>query len=140
MNYLVDVNVWIAISTPGHVHHADALAWFENASDDRLLFCRVTQMGFLRLITNHRVMGVSVLSPAEAWTVFDELMKDARIGFVDEPRNIEAPWREQTRHRTGANFWTDAYLAAFAAVADYTIVSFDRQFAQRKDVAVRVLG
>ena len=59
MTYLPDVNVWIAMYSPGHAHHLAALDWFNGSSESDLLFCRVTQMGFLRLLTNRHVMGTN---------------------------------------------------------------------------------
>ena len=140
MNYLVDVNVWVALATPGHIHHTAALDWFQGTTDDRFLFCRVTQMGLLRLVTNPRVMGISVVTADSAWKVFDAFLQDDRITYADEPPETEELWRKQTRLQgTGPNTWTDAYLAAFASAGGLTIATFDRQFAGRKDVSVRVL-
>lgn len=139
MNYLVDVNVWLALSTPGHTHHAAAIKWFEK-EQGTLYFCRVTQIGFLRLVTNARVMEISVISPERAWEVLALLTSDPRIGYAAEPAGVEQEWKAQTRaHHKGHNFWTDAYLAAFAAAADLTVVTFDRGFARRKSVNVHVL-
>jgi uncharacterized protein len=141
MNCLTDVNVWLALSLIGHVHHPAARKWFDEAESDRILFCRVTQKGLLRLLTNQRVMGANTLSAAEAWRLYDTLCQDGRVQFAEEPPELEEAWRAQTRGgQTGANFWTDAYLAAFAASAGCTLVTFDRQFARRKDVDVKVLS
>ena len=55
-----DVNVWMALSFQGHVHHEIAREWFESLDDPddaRLCFCRITQLSFLRLITAEAVMG-----------------------------------------------------------------------------------
>ncbi|MEI9814559.1 MAG: TA system VapC family ribonuclease toxin [Acidobacteriota bacterium] len=140
MSYLVDVNVWLALSTPGHPHHEPATQWF-GESDSKLYFCRVTQMGFLRLVTNPRVMERSVISPERAWTVLSLLLEDSRIAFASEPAGIEQAWKPQTRgHHQGHHFWTDAYLAAFASAAGLTLLTFDRAFARRKDVGVHLLS
>lgn len=63
MNYLADVNVWIALAAAGHVHHSIALAWFEEPQTSQILFCRITQMGLLRLLTNRKVMGEKHFDP-----------------------------------------------------------------------------
>jgi uncharacterized protein len=63
MIYLPDVNVWIALAADKHVHHNVAKHWFMNIQADRVLFCRITQLGFLRLLTNRHVMGEEVLIP-----------------------------------------------------------------------------
>ncbi len=145
MNYLVDVNVWVAFALVGHVHHAVARAWFEAPDENgsggaRLLFCRVTQSGFLRLLTSRRIMGVNTLDAEGAWRFYDSLLDDERVRFASEPVQLEAVWRETTRrHDGGPNFWTDAYLAAFAAAAGLTVVTFDGGFRNHRNVRVRLL-
>ncbi len=52
MTYLPDVNVWIALAAERHAHHMRAREWFATLADERLVFCRITQLGFLRLLTN----------------------------------------------------------------------------------------
>lgn len=69
MIYLPDVNFWIALGSDQHVHHAAAKNWFVNILDERLAFCRITELGFLRLLTNRHVMGEDALQPALAWQV-----------------------------------------------------------------------
>ncbi|MEO5924608.1 MAG: TA system VapC family ribonuclease toxin [Bryobacteraceae bacterium] len=140
MNYLVDVNVWLALALIGHTHQATAQNWFETTDAQGSFFCRITQKGFLRLLTNRPVMGANVLTSAEAWKLYDAFFQDGRVRFAAEPTGIETGGRTQTGgHPSGPNSWTDAYLAAFAAAADLTLVTFDRAFARRKDVSAQVL-
>ncbi len=139
-NYLADVNVWIALASVGHVHHVSARNWFEDQETALIGFCRVTQAGFLRLLNNERVMGPNVLSAPEAWRVYDAFYRDSRIKLLPEPPGLEPQWRAATRHyRAAPNFWTDAYLAAFAAAAGLTLVTFDRAFARHPAAAVCLL-
>jgi predicted nucleic acid-binding protein len=50
-------------------------------------------------------------------------------------------WRDATRHSpSGPNFWTDAYLAAFATAAGYTVVTFDRGFKRHKAAKLNLLA
>jgi len=35
MNYLVDVNVWFALSYVAHVHHSIARSWFDETEADQ---------------------------------------------------------------------------------------------------------
>lgn len=141
MNYLVDVNVWLAMTLIGHTHQQVAAEWFDEDGIQSAVFCRITQSGFLRLLTNERVMGANVVTSAEAWKLYDALFQDHRVRFAPEPPGLEDTWRAQTRgHHQGHNFWTDAYLAAFASAADLTLLTFDRAFARRKGVHVRVLA
>ena len=52
MTYLPDVNVWIALAAERHTLHRAARHWFSKLQDEKLAFCRLTQLGFLRLLTN----------------------------------------------------------------------------------------
>ena len=141
MNYLADVNVWIALASVGHVHHSIALVWFQEQSTVQAVFSRVTQMGLLRLLTNHKVMGENILTPPDAWRVYASLCDDDRVQYAEEPPHLEDRWREVARHMgSGPNFWTDAYLAAFADAGAYTIVTFDRGFLRHRGVSVRLLA
>ena len=141
MNYLTDVNVWVALALAGHIHHAIARQWFQESETDLILFCRTTQKGFLRLLTNPRVMGQNVLAAKQAWDLYDAFRMDNRVMFAEEPPELETAWRAATRHpHAGPNFWTDAYLAAFAATAGLTVVTFDRGFRRHRGVSVRLLA
>jgi toxin-antitoxin system PIN domain toxin len=110
------------------VHHRAAAAWFTTVTDDATLaFCRLTQLGLLRLLTTAVVMGDEVMTPAQAWAAYDRWHQDPRVGLVDEPVEIEARFRALTRLRQPATKdWADSYLAAFATVAQLTLVTFDR--------------
>jgi predicted nucleic acid-binding protein len=86
-------------------------------------------------------MGSNVVPAAEAWKLYESLFQDSRVRFAPEPPSLEEAWRTHTRaHHQGHNFWTDAYLAAFATAADLTLLTFDSAFARRKGLHVRVLA
>jgi hypothetical protein len=129
-----DVNVWIALTSDGHVHHAAARFWFERLDPDaRLGFCRFTQISFLRLLTTPAVMGADeVMTQAEAWEAYDRWFDDARVLFLEEPPSIEAGFRALSRRsRSDSKIWADSYLAAFASAAGMRLVTFDRGFKGR---------
>jgi toxin-antitoxin system PIN domain toxin len=124
-----DINVWIALTIERHVHHTRATNWFESiGGSGRLFFCRITQLGLLRLLTLEAVMGQNeVLAQAEAWKTYDRWLQDERIGFLDEPPEVEAAFRSLTQSRQAApKDWADSYLAAFALAAQLTLVTFDQ--------------
>ena len=124
-----DINVWIALASDRHVHHDAAKNWFADIESGEAAFCRVTQMGFLRLITNRHVMGADVVTQKEAWQVYQKLSRDQRVTFLAEPPSIEDEWRRLTQSgSTSTNTWTDAYLAAFATIRGFKVVSFDGGF------------
>ena len=58
----------------GPVHHAPATVRLEEAEGEILAFCRITQMGFLRLLTNERMMAQDVftrIEPGVCWNDCD---------------------------------------------------------------------
>jgi len=128
-----DVNVWIALTYQGHVHHSAAARWFASLSDSaRLCFCRITQLSLLRLLTTQAVMGPEVMSQTQAWEVYDRWLADGRIVLLDEPVGLEAAFRMQSRRGLPApKDWADSYLAAFAAISGLTLVTFDKAFGGR---------
>lgn len=123
-----DINVWVALTYEGHVHHAVAAAWFaELQSDAALAFCRFTQLGLLRLLTTAAVMGDEAMTQPQAWAAYDRWLQDPRVTLVDEPLEIEPRFRFLTRRRQPATKdWADAFLAAFATTGQLTLVTFDR--------------
>src|SRR5258708_14273792 len=124
-----DINVWLALSYERHIHNPIAERWFKQLHvTARLCFCRLTQIGLLRLLTTEAVMGsYDVLSQTAAWSVYDRWMEDDRILFVEEPSSIELSFRALSEHpRPAPNDWTDSYLTAFAIVGGLRLVSFDR--------------
>ena len=61
-----DINVWLALVTSEHAHHASATQWWEQETG-RIGFSRLTQMGLLRLMTTAAAMDGKPLTMAEAW-------------------------------------------------------------------------
>lgn len=122
---LVDIGVWLAAVWGRHVHHPVAAGWFGGESDD-IAFCRVTQMGLLRLLSNPAVMGEDVIDRSQAWRTYGELWADERVLWVDEPAELDAVWRAiSARADKSHKLWTDDYLAAFAQASDATLVTLD---------------
>ena len=77
-------------------------------------------------------MGQEVKVQAEAWKTYDRWLQDERIGFLDEPPEIEAPFRGlRQSSQTAPKDWADSYLAAFAISAQLTLVTFDQAFSSK---------
>jgi predicted nucleic acid-binding protein len=75
--HLLDVNVWLALSFGSHVHHAAAKQWFEGSASEKCLFCRATQMGYLRLATSLKAFPLDAVGMSQAWAMYDRMMADA---------------------------------------------------------------
>ena len=126
---LPDLNVWLALATPDHVHHQQAVAYWKEQSAEEVPFCTVTALGLVRLVRQPKAMGSAVKSAqgasallqafcqqpgvrmaavaSDGWDVFHQLM-----GKEDLP----------------ARLCTDTYLAALAISNGWRLVSFDRDF------------
>lgn len=133
-----DVNVWVALTHGRHAHHRIAADWFQQC-EEAVYFCRFTQLGLLRLLTNEQVMGTEAMSQSAAWQAYHRWFEDERIDFHREPETpeFEKIFRElSSRSRRSTKLWADAYLAAFAMTAGLTLVTFDRALSKlaREDV------
>ena len=128
-----DLNVWIALTYRGHIHHLVANAWLDSVPEDaELFFCRLTQLGFLRLLTTTGVMGNKVMSQAGAWNVFDDWIENGRAGYLEEPPAIERAFRSFSRSpQVAPKDWADSYISAFAQVSGLRLVTFDQVLQRR---------
>lgn len=136
---LPDVNMWLAANWARHEHHGIAKRWFDKAEDD-LAFCRVTQMGLLRLITNPAATGRDALTRRQAWDLVEHLMTDPRVRFLPEPEGLMALWMTFSKRDDHSHMlWTDDYLAAFSQAANAELMTMDRGFRTRYP-ALRVVA
>ncbi|HET7108004.1 MAG TPA: TA system VapC family ribonuclease toxin [Candidatus Acidoferrum sp.] len=129
-----DLNVWLALSYESHIHHRVAAAWFDSLlASSRLCFCRMTQIGLLRLLTTEQIMNsLEVLTQRQAWQVYDQLLEDERIVFMDEPPDLEVAFRSASQLRRAApKDWADSYLIAFAQSAGFRLVTFDKAISRK---------
>ena len=137
-----DVNVWLALASDRHTHHSMADDWFK-ACAGSIFFCRMTQLGLLRLLTNPSVMGNDVCSQDGAWAVHLRFRLDSRVQFHPEPHAAEIDRfliQYGRHHNPSAKLWNDAYLAAFARCAGLTLITFDRGFQKMRHLEAKVLS
>jgi toxin-antitoxin system PIN domain toxin len=140
--YLADINVWLALAIDSHSQHRPAKKWFNSLAEESVVFCRMTQQGFFRLISDKRIFGDDALTLRDSWNAFDQFNSDFRVGtFAHEPPSIEMAWRKYTgRNSFSPKFWNDAYLAAFVKQANFRIATFDKAFSQFTEIESVILG
>lgn len=120
--------------------------WLQTVGEPAsLLLCRATQQSLLRLLTNASVLapyGNPPLTNREAWAVCEALLADDRIVLqAQEPAGLEPLWKDfATRGTASPKLWMDAYLAAFAAVGPYRMVTTDAAFRQFPGLDLLLLG
>ena len=126
-----DVNVWISVQAPGHVHHETAKRWWRQEAGF-ICFTRFTQLGFLRITTTAAAMDGKALNLAEAWAAYDFFFQDDRVTFLPEASGVEAVFRRATSSPlVSPKVWADAWLLAVAEAAGGAVVTFDRALAAR---------
>ena len=126
-----DINVWLAIAAPEHVHAAIAKGWWQQETGS-IAFCRLTQLGFLRLMTTAAVMDGKPLTMTEAWRVYDRLYVDDRVTFISEPPEVDKRFREKASRRSASpKVWADAWLLAVVQAVEGILVTFDKALASQ---------
>ncbi|NBV84911.1 MAG: PIN domain-containing protein [Verrucomicrobia bacterium] len=130
---LADINVWVALAVLEHSHHEQAVRWFDTiTTPDSVAFCRTTQQGLLRLLSNKVIMAryrLPTVTNARASEVYESFLADDRVTFLEEPADFVPIWRKLgARNTASTKMWTDAYLAAFALVGGLELVTFDGDF------------
>jgi len=128
----------LALSSPDHEHFAKAWQWYNSLDPAEVLcFCRITQLGLLRLLTTQIVMGPGTLSQREAWHAYDRWVSDASAEFLEEPAGLDNIFRSRALgSQASPKEWADAYLGAFAETAQLALVTFDKALAGKAKGAV----
>ena len=126
---LPDLNVWLALAAADHLHHHQAIRYWETQAAEQVLFCTVTALGLVRLVQQPKLMGSAVKDSAEASALV--------LGFCQQPgvslmKPIADGWELFHQMLQDSNLparlCTDAYLAALAMANGWRLVSFDRDF------------
>jgi hypothetical protein len=129
----LDLNVWVALSLRAHEHNEIAWKWYRSLrAEEAPAFCRLTQMGLLRLLTTESVAKHETLSQVQAWAVYDGWISNGGCTFLEEPFGIDTELRFYADRKTPSpREWGDSYVVAFAAAASLPLVTFDKGLSQR---------
>ncbi len=126
---LPDLNVWLALTWPEHVHHQQALHYWEQQAAEQVLFCTVTALGLVRLACQPKLMGTAVRTAAEASALLDALCQQPGVQLAVPEQNGWEVFHQLLRGGSlPARLCTDAHLAALAIANGWRLVSFDRDF------------
>ena len=141
---LADVNVWLPTLVADHPHHDVATRWWRFdvlPARHHVAFCRMTQLGLLRLLSNERVMGPQRMDHGQAWAVVGDLTAQENVDVLDEPTGLDRHLAVLcARGGSSPGFWSDAYLAAFALAGGHRFATFDRGFLRFDGLDVLMLG
>ncbi len=147
MKALLDTNFWIALTLDTHPGHSLAAAWHASAPLSRgsLLFCRNTELSFLRLTTQESTMlafGKKPFSNTEASRFLASVQSDPTVASMGETAGTKELWLKLAASGVSSpKVWMDAYLAAFAIQAGSELVTFDKGFRkfEKAGLALRLL-
>ena len=136
--YLPDVNLLVALSDPSHVHYLAADNWRQRIGIARFLLCPITEAGFVRLMANPIIGGLSMNGAIL-------LLQEIAALPSCESLPIEHSWLELIQPLTprlhGYRQVTDALLLGLAIRNGATLVTLDRriQALAGEDYAVNLL-
>jgi toxin-antitoxin system PIN domain toxin len=124
-NYLLDLNVLIALVDSGHQHYQKAQDWFISSGDAHVGLCPLTEAGFLRITTNpaYRPAPRTI---EEAIAILQVLKGHPRFGYWEIKKSwvtLTAPFAVRI---SGHQQVTDAYLLGLAIKENGVLVTFDK--------------
>jgi toxin-antitoxin system PIN domain toxin len=141
MRHLCDSNVFVALTVKQHAAHEATRQWMGTlVTGDSLGFCRMSEMSFLRLLTQRIAEGYVPATNEEAAEKLGEWKRLAYVEDCAEPAGTAADWlRLAGVERSAPKRWMDAYLAAFALRGGMRLVTLDLDFEEFKNEVVDVL-
>jgi toxin-antitoxin system PIN domain toxin len=124
-NYLLDLNVLIALVDSGHQHYQKAQDWFISSGDAHVGLCPLTEAGFLRITTNPAYWPAP-RTIEEAIAILQVLKGHPRFGYWEIKKSwvtLTAPFAVRI---SGHQQVTDAYLLGLAIKENGVLVTFDK--------------
>jgi uncharacterized protein len=122
---LLDVNALLALAWPNHQFHDAILLRLERQPAPRWATCALTQLGFVRLSSNPKIVEVRK-TPAEAVALLADLTRDQQHVYLET-----LPALPDTAsvfgQLLGHQQVTDAYLLGIAEASGATLLTFDRR-------------
>lgn len=138
--WLFDANLLIALTHASHVHHGEAHAWLALIGKRRWATCALTQLAFVRLTSNPRVVD-GIITPAQAMQALAAMTAQAQHEYwADAPEPLQVAALSSAA-LVGHRQVTDAYLLGLAAQRGQCLATLDRgllTFAQANGLAAHV--
>ena len=121
---LLDVNLFIALLWPAHVHHEAAHRWFGARRSKRWATCPLTQLAFVRIVSNPS-FSPDAITPEEAVVLLEKNLQDKRHEFRPDDLGVVEAMAGFTARIYGHRQVTDAYLLGLASTHGDILASFD---------------
>jgi uncharacterized protein len=124
--YLLDVNVLLALSWPGHAFHDTVQQWFGGHASRGWATCPMVEAGFVRILSNP-AFSPRAVSPKEAMLALAVSAKHPGHQFwPDDISLVQALAKRQDRI-VGHQQVTDAYLLALAVHHRGMLATLDKR-------------
>ncbi|BBX95934.1 type II toxin-antitoxin system VapC family toxin [Mycobacterium lacus] len=124
MTALLDVNVLIALSWRNHAHHVAAREWFTRSSSSGWATTPITELGFVRISSNRRLMQVST-TPATAIAQLEALRRLPGHAFWPDDVPLVVGEGGDRAAVSTHRIVTDRHLIALAARYGGRLLTFD---------------
>jgi toxin-antitoxin system PIN domain toxin len=124
MNFLLDVNVLMAITWPTHVAHIKAQSWFVESGKSGWVTSPGTESGFIRLSSNPVVVS-EVVTPNACAVVLESLKKVGNYRFVADGVPLSQEMARSEVALTGHRQVSDTHLALVAQMHNCVFATFD---------------
>ncbi|MGH8727045.1 MAG: TA system VapC family ribonuclease toxin [Burkholderiales bacterium] len=139
---LLDVNLLIALAWPQHVHHSIAQTWFARASRHSWATCPLTQLAFVRISSNPKIIPEAV-SPRDAAKLLKAVSRLPRHVFWNDDLSVLDLKLFESLALAGHRQVTDAYLLELVKKHDGRLATLDKGVAELisdpKERAARVV-
>jgi uncharacterized protein len=122
---LLDLNILTALLWPAHEHHEAAHRWFRGRANAGWATCSLTQLGFVRIISNP-AFSRDALSPVAAIALLATNLTQPAHEFWTENLQVPAAVKGMESGLQGYRQLTDAYLLALASRRKGVLATFDR--------------
>ncbi|HJR71911.1 MAG TPA: TA system VapC family ribonuclease toxin [Gammaproteobacteria bacterium] len=130
MTFLLDANLLIALAWPNHVHHAAAHDWFGSVGRQSWATCPLTQLAFVRISSNPRIIPDGAVSPRSALAALLQIVSRPGHEFwADDVAPAEAGVFSSLV-LVGHRQVTDAYLLALCQRHGGVLATLDRGVAE----------
>jgi len=119
VRYLLDVNALIALGLHQHQAHRRVIDWIDAQLDLSLLTCSITELGFVRILSNPSVYGFKV---DQARAQLLEIKRTPHLfSFVEDANDIGClpEWVQQSAQTT------DGHLLELARANDAQLATLD---------------
>ena len=132
---LPDLNVWLALATPDHFHHQQALNYWEHQAAEHVHLCTLTALGLVRLLSQPKLMGPAVQATYEAFAILQALCQQPGVSLaIPAIAGWDVFHQLMREGNFTTRFCTNSYLAALAISNGWRLVSFSRDFERFGDL------